>query len=160
MQLNLQDVRMARADKTKLALEQFLPYRLSVLTNLVSNAIADIYAARFDLTLPEWRVIAVLGWHGQLTATQIIDVTAMDKVTISRAVARLVKMKRLKSVPDKSDARRQLLSLSAVGEKIHAEIVPLALSLEQKLINQLPSTDQQQLDVLLAKLTEAARSLR
>lgn len=150
---------MARANTPMLRLEQFLPYRLSVLSNLVSNAIAAIYAERFDLTLAEWRVIAVLGRDAGMTARQIADVTAMDKVTISRAVARLVKMKRVKSRADQADARRQRLTLSPQGAKIYAEIVPLALSLEQKLLTHLPADDQAILDVLLQKLTEAARSL-
>ncbi len=150
---------MAHAEMPRLMLDRFLPYRLSVLSNLVSNAIANIYATRFDLTLPEWRVIAVLGRDANLTARQITEVTAMDKVTISRAVARLAKKKRLIMVADKTDARRQLLSLSRAGEKIYAEIVPLALSLEQKLIDQLSAADQAQLDHLVMKLTETARSL-
>jgi DNA-binding MarR family transcriptional regulator len=142
-----------------LKLERFLPYRLSVLSNLVSNAIANVYAERFDLTLAEWRVIAVLGRDANMTARQITDVTAMDKVTISRAVARLAKMKRLKTVADKNDARRQLLSLSAQGEKIYGEIVPLALSLERQLISGLATAEQKQLDALIARITDAARRL-
>jgi DNA-binding MarR family transcriptional regulator len=150
---------MKRHDMPTLSLAAFLPYRLSVLTNLVSNAIADVYAARFDLTLAEWRVIAVLGRDAAMTARQIVDITAMDKVTISRAAARLVKMKRLKSLADKNDARRQILALTNQGHKIYDEIVPLALSLEQKLITHLSGADQAQLDLLLHKLTDAAREL-
>jgi len=46
--------------KPVLLLENFLPYRLSVLTNLVSSAIAGAYRERFGLSIPEWRVVAVL----------------------------------------------------------------------------------------------------
>jgi DNA-binding MarR family transcriptional regulator len=142
-----------------LELQNFLPYRLSVLANLVSNAIAGEYAQRFDLTLAEWRVMAVLGSSPVLTARQLVEVTAMDKVTISRAVARLVKMRRLKTANDKADARRQLLSLSAAGQKIYAQIVPLALSLEQKLVHSLSAPQQQEFDTLMALLTAAARKM-
>ncbi len=151
---------MARDDMARLALDRFVPYRLSVLTNLVSGAIAEIYAEKFFLTLPEWRVIAILGSQRDLTARQITTLTAMDKVTISRAVARLVKMKRLKSLTDKNDGRRQILSLSAAGEKIYADIAPLALSLEQKLLTDLSTADRAKLDELLSRLTDAAWSLR
>ncbi len=151
---------MARDEAAGLVLDRFVPYRLSVLTNLVSGAIAEIYAARFNLTLPEWRVIAVLGSQKDLTARQISTRTAMDKVTISRAVARLVKMKRLKTLTDKNDGRRQILSLSAAGEKIYTDIAPLALSLEQKLLTDLSAADRAKLDELLSCLTDTARSLR
>ena len=46
-----------------LKLESFLPYRLSVLSNRVSAAIAQDYAERFDMTVPEWRTMAALGEH-------------------------------------------------------------------------------------------------
>ena len=68
----------AGADRPALALERFLPYRLSVLTNTVSRAIARLYDERFGLSIPEWRVRAALGRYGQLTASEICRVTAMD----------------------------------------------------------------------------------
>src|SRR4051812_19334998 len=78
-----------------LVLEAFLPYRLSVLSNTVSSRIAKSYAARFSLTVPEWRVMAVLGRFPGLMAGEVTERTAMDKVQVSRAVARLLKTKRI-----------------------------------------------------------------
>src|SRR5260221_12988619 len=78
-----------------LVLGAFLPYRLSVLSNTVSGRIAKSYAARFSLTVPEWRVMAVLGRFPGLTAGEVTERTAMDKVQVSRAVARLLKTKRI-----------------------------------------------------------------
>ncbi len=76
-------------------LEDFLPYRLSILSNRVSRAIAARYAKAFDLTIPEWRVIAVLGRRPGLTAKEIAEATEMDKVAVSRAVARLTAKRRV-----------------------------------------------------------------
>jgi DNA-binding transcriptional LysR family regulator len=70
-------------------LGRFLPYRLSVLTNLVSSAIADAYRRRFVLSIPEWRVLAVLARHPGRSATEVSELTRMDAVAVSRAVARL-----------------------------------------------------------------------
>ena len=73
-----------------LELERFLPYRLSVLSNRISDAIAREYSQRFALGVTEWRVMAVLGrWPG-LSASDVARRTAMDKVAVSRAVARLL----------------------------------------------------------------------
>src|SRR5262249_9295907 len=115
----------------RLVLERFVPYRLSVLSNRVSRAIAARYAKAFDLTIPEWRVIAVLGRRAGLTAKEIAEATEMDKVAVSRAVARLTGSRRIEAKADPDDARRQLLQLSAAGAAVHAKIAPIALACEE-----------------------------
>jgi DNA-binding MarR family transcriptional regulator len=142
-----------------LVLEEFLPYRLSILSNRVSRAIAARYAKTFDLTIPEWRIIAVLGRRPGLTAKEVAEATEMDKVAVSRAVARLVAAKRVAARADREDARRQLLALTAQGESVHARIAPIALASEQKLLAALSGAERAQLDALIDRLLAAARSL-
>jgi len=142
-----------------LVLEDFLPYRLSILSNRVSRAIAARYAKAFDLTIPEWRIIAVLGRRPGLTAKEVAEATEMDKVAVSRAVAKLVDSKRVVARADREDARRQILSLTAQGESVHARIAPLALASEQKLLASLNAREREHLDALLDCLLEAARRL-
>lgn len=151
--------RRPRAAAASLALERFAPYRLSVLANTVSRAIARTYAERFDLTIPEWRVMAQLGRHGRLTASEIRGLTAMDKVRVSRAVARLVAAGRVRAEPDAADQRRQLLALSAAGRRVHAAIVPLALEREAALLAPLDAAERATLDLLLEKLQRSASAL-
>ncbi len=142
-----------------LVLEDFLPYRLSILSNRVSRAIAARYAETFDLSIPEWRVIAVLGRTPNLTAKEIAEATEMDKVAVSRAVARLVSSKRVRARADRDDARRQILSLTAQGESVHARIAPIALVSEEKLLSALSAKEREHLDALLDRLLVAARAL-
>jgi DNA-binding MarR family transcriptional regulator len=142
-----------------LVLEDFLPYRLSVLSNRVSRAIAARYAKTFDLTIPEWRIIAVLGRRPGLTAKEIAEATEMDKVAVSRAVARLVSAKRIQTRADVEDARRQILQLTAQGESVHARIAPIALATEEKLLGALDARERRELDALLHRLLVAARDL-
>ncbi|WP_135211708.1 MarR family winged helix-turn-helix transcriptional regulator [Vitreimonas flagellata] len=142
-----------------LVLEDFLPYRLSILSNRVSRAIAARYAETFDLSIPEWRVIAVLGRTPNLTAKEIAEATEMDKVAVSRAVARLVSSKRVQARADRDDARRQILSLTAQGENVHARIAPIALASEEKLLSALSTKERAHLDALLDRLLVAARAL-
>lgn len=152
-------VRSRRPAKDLLQLEHFLPYRLSVLSNRVSRAIAARYAEAFDLSIPEWRVIAVLGRRPGLTAKEIAELTDMDKVAISRAVARLVKKKRVAAEADADDARRQLLRLTAAGAAVHAQIAPVALECERRLLTALSARERETLDALLTRLTDAAGDL-
>jgi DNA-binding MarR family transcriptional regulator len=142
-----------------LVLEEFLPYRLSILSNRVSRAIAARYAETFDLTIPEWRIIAVLGRRPGLTAKEIAEATEMDKVAVSRAAARLIAARRLRSSADKDDARRQRLSLTALGEDVHGRIAPIALESERRLLAALDARERVQLDALIDRLLTAAREL-
>ena len=136
----------------RLVLEDFLPYRLSVLTNRISHAIAREYGARFGLSIAEWRVMAVLGRFAPASANEVSERTAMDKVRVSRAVARLKRSGLIVAATDKADRRRSALRLSGPGRRIYRRIVPLALGLEAELIGALTPTERATLDGLLAKL--------
>jgi DNA-binding MarR family transcriptional regulator len=142
-----------------LVLEQFLPYRLSVLSNIVSSRIAKSYDERFQLTIPEWRVMAVLGRFPGLTAAEVTERTAMDKVQVSRAVARLQKTYRIEQRAVEGDRRARHLFLTDEGLEVYSEIVPLARDYEQRFIAGLNAGERVQLDRLLDKLAAAAGTL-
>lgn len=142
-----------------LVLEEFLPYRLSILSNRVSGAIARRYAKTFDLTIPEWRIIAVLGRRPGLTAKEIAEATEMDKVAVSRAVARLARRRRVRANADVEDGRRQRLSLTREGGELHARIAPIALDTEEKLLAALSARERRELDALIDRLLQSARRL-
>jgi DNA-binding MarR family transcriptional regulator len=143
-------------DRGTLDLDRFVPYRLSVLTNRVSNAIAREYSERFGLSIPEWRVMAVLGGMPDLSASDVAARTEMDKVQVSRAVASLLRTRRVQRQTDRSDARITRLSLTAKGRAIYDEIVPLALLLERQFLNSLNEEERASFDRLLSKLAEQA----
>lgn len=137
-----------------LELEHFLPYRLSVLSNRISDAIAKEYSQRYSLGVTEWRVMAVLGrWPG-LSASQVAQRTAMDKVAVSRAVARLLQAGRLSRTADAGDRRRALLRLSPAGQAIHDEVVPHARGFEERLLDGMPQAERALLFGLLDRLDE------
>lgn len=143
----------------KLELDRFLPYRLSILSNIVSSAIAGRYSARFGISIPEWRVMAVLAMTPGLSAAQVAERTAMDKVAVSRAVALLLAKNRLERQIAAADRRKSVLTLSADGARIYAEVAPLARALEQSLIQVLDDADRSALDRILKTLLERARTL-
>lgn len=145
-----------RSATAVLELASFLPYRLSILANRVSATIAQDYQARFDLTIPEWRVMAVLGMRPGLSAGEVASFTEMDKVTVSRAVARLIEAGRLVRATAPEDRRRSVLRLSAAGRRIYREIVPRALEHEARVAAALGPEERRQLDGLIDKLLAAA----
>lgn len=142
-----------------LALEHFLPYRLSVATNRVSRALARVYERRFDLSVPEWRVMATLGRFPGLSAGQVAERTAMDKVAVSRAVARLLSRGRLQREMAQQDRRRSALRLSADGMAVYRQIVPLAQAYERELRRALGPAHEAALGEALARLQAAAERL-
>ena len=142
-------------NKSVLNLDRFIPYRLSVLTNRVSSAIARHYSDRFNLSIPEWRVMAVLGQTPGLSARQVAERTAMDKVQVSRAVQSLLEAKRLTRDTHSLDGRVSQLSLSPQGLAIYKELVPVALELEREFLAVLSLKDRKLLDQLLTKLSTA-----
>jgi len=138
-----------------LELERFLPYRLSVLSNTISRAIADIYERRFALSIAEWRVMAVLGRYEGLSAREVAERTAMDKVAISRALARLIADGRVRRRMADHDKRQSVLQLSAKGWKVYDEVAPLALEHERRLLAHLDAEEQRWLARILDRLREA-----
>ncbi|MFO1494674.1 MAG: MarR family transcriptional regulator [Lysobacterales bacterium] len=140
---------------TTLDLERFLPYRLSVLSNTVSQAIAALYGERFNLNVTQWRVIAVLGRYPDLSAVEVAERTKMDKVAVSRAVAELVDSGRLDRQIDRLDRRRSVLNLSPAGRRVYEEIAPLALACEARLLSTLSDSERAALEGILDKLTTA-----
>lgn len=141
----------------KLHLDRFIPYRLSVLSNVVSLNIARAYAREFDLSIPQWRVLAVLARYPGLSAVDVAERTAMDKVAVSRAVQSLLKARRLVRTYDRGDRRRSMLKLSPAGQAVYTRVAPLALGYERKLLSTLGRDDRQTLDRLIAQLLARAQ---
>lgn len=118
---------------TQLVLDRFLPYRLSITSNLVSDRIARIYEALFALTIPEWRLIAVIAEVASITQAEIGEQTRMDKVTVSRAAIALVERGLLVRAPNPADKRSHHLSLTPAGRDLYASVAPKALELENRI---------------------------
>ncbi|MGY6662008.1 MAG: MarR family winged helix-turn-helix transcriptional regulator [Glycocaulis sp.] len=149
--------RANRADGAPaLILSEYLPYRLSVVSNKASGLIARAYQARFGLTIWEWRVIAVLGGGEAITAQAICEATAMDKVTVSRALRTLTERALVRRRTSPTDKRAALVSLTPEGQSIFDEIAPLALEWERSLLEGFSPDEADQLSRLLDRLEKRA----
>lgn len=146
----------SRAAQTPLSLQSFLPYRLNVLAQTVSQGFATAYSATFGMTAPEWRVVSTLGEFERMTAKEISDHSGMHKATISRAVQTLARQKLLVRVPNAADRREEILSLSPRGRQIYETIAPLALRYENGLLEGLSDDDVARLDRVIRHLMARA----
>ena len=140
-------------------LDQFLPYRLSVLSNRLSAAIAESYSRRYGLSIPEWRVIAVLAHAPGASAAEVAERTAMDKVAVSRAVRRLQQTGRVSRRMAAGDRRRSILELTADGRRIYARVTPALRRYEEALLTALDASEREALGTLLRRLESHAGDL-
>lgn len=143
-----------------LALETFLPYRLNLVSETVSRAFASLYKTQFGIARPEWRVIALLGEHGQLTATVIGQYSTMHKTKVSRAIAALEKRNLVVRTPNPGDMRESFVELAPDGQVIYDAMVPQALAFTKALQDSLSEAQREVLDDMLARLTQTAQTLR
>ncbi len=134
-------------------LPNFLPYRLAVATDAVSGRLARRYREEFDLSIPEWRVMAVLGRYPEISAGDVAARRAMDKVQVSRAVAQLIRNGHLDRRSDAQDRRRTVLNLSRTGRDIYQRIVPMARAYEQDLFDRLTPEESEILMRALSRLS-------
>jgi len=143
----------------RLVLERFLPYRLNVLASLSSNALAQIYAARFGLSIPAWRVVATLGQYGMRTARDIAAHAVMHKSTVSRAVAALEQRGLVARQPNRDDRREEWLALTGEGRTVYEAVVPEALGFEERLVAVLSPQEQALFAAFVDRLTDRARTM-
>ena len=140
----------------RLHLAGFLPYRLNVVTQAVSQGLAQHYAEAYGISIPEWRVIATLGEFGERTARDIAAHSRMSKVMTSRAVTALLKRRLLARRTNRDDRREAFLRLSEQGHAIYAALAPKALAYEARLMEGLTKKDVAALDRIIAHfLTKA-----
>jgi len=143
----------------ELTLEEFMPYRLARLSSTVSTTIARAYDKEFGLSIPEWRVIAVLGRFPGLSAVEVAEQTFLDKVAVSRAVTKLIKNGRIDRQFADADRRRSILNLSEKGREVHDRVAKLALKFEDDLLMGLDDAEVDQFNTVMDKLLEKASEL-
>ena len=146
--------------QTLLTLEQNMPYRLSVLSNKVNSIVANTYREQFELSINEWRIIAILGECPGESADEISFKTHIEKSLISRAIGKLLTRKLIDRKTSKEDKRRSEISLSDTGHQVYCEIMPVALAYEEKLLSCLSREERNQFSTLLAQLEKHVQTTK
>ena len=139
-----------------LQLEAFLPYRLSLLSNAISGAIAAVYGDKFAISMPEWRIMMILAEYPDVSADEVCRRTKIEKSVVSRAVARLLKRHFISRNVDGRDKRRSILRLSETGLSVYDEVMPIAMDYEAKLLSDLSSGELETFNDMIDRLMEQA----
>ncbi|AVM74287.1 MarR family winged helix-turn-helix transcriptional regulator [Magnetospirillum gryphiswaldense] len=124
-----------------------------MLNEQVSRSLAALYSDRFGLTPPEWRAMAVLAGFQPLSANGICQRTNMDKVRVTRAIARMIEAGLVSRQEDETDRRYVSLRLTAKGTEVYGQILPLVQAREAEILSALSADEITALDSILRKLT-------
>lgn len=141
-------------------LQVFLPYRLAVVSEAVSRALAAVYTQRFKLTRDEWRVLAALALRDDIKGTELGALTTLDKMQLSRALTRMERDGLLAREPDAADRRNRIVRLLPAGRALYRKIVPMAQAREAYLLESLDAHERDTLSKALDKLQDRARQLQ
>ncbi|MFT3997657.1 MAG: MarR family winged helix-turn-helix transcriptional regulator [Asticcacaulis sp.] len=141
---------------SKLSLDNYLPYRLSVASNAVSALISTAYDSLYGLKIPEWRLIWVLNEDGPSTQQALVKRTGMDKVTISRAAQALAKRRLITRAPHEHDGRSHHLILTPEGQRLFNDVAPSAVEFEKEVLANLSAEEVNLMKDLLRRVEEAA----
>ena len=133
-----------------------MPFRLSRLAAEVSTALAKEYRERYGIDVPEWRVIATLGYRQTPCSAQFISqCTRTHKSTISRAVTTLLKSNVIERVENEDDRREFNLRLTRKGRKFYQELFPRLLRKEQEILSCLSAQECKDFSRALGKIEKS-----
>jgi DNA-binding MarR family transcriptional regulator len=150
---------VGQRDNAPLKLEEFLPYRLNVVASLVSQALSRIYAERYGIGVPEWRVLVTLGQYGMMTGKTIGVHSHMHKTKVSRAVALLEKRKLLARRVNRADLRESFLTLTPAGRAMYEDLAPIALQFTSRLSEAIEPSDRAAFERAVDRLTTRSTEL-
>jgi DNA-binding MarR family transcriptional regulator len=155
----LEGASTGHGDAAPLKLEQFLPYRLNVVASLVSQALSRIYADRYGIGVPEWRVLVTLGQFGVMTGKSIGAHSHMHKTKVSRAVALLERRKLITRKANRDDLREAFLTLTPAGRAMYDDLAPIALDFANRLSEAVEPADRAAFERAIDQLTQRSATL-
>src|SRR4030088_2641098 len=140
----------------KLDLFRFVPFRLNRLAAEVSAALSSEYQQRYGLDIPEWRVLATLGFRNDACSAQYIShCTRTHKSTISRAVTALMERQLLERVENEDDRREFALRMTRKGKALYQELIPRLLRKEQEILSCLSAQERRDFALMLGKIEQS-----
>ena len=140
--------------------EEFLLFRLSSVSRGIANACAAVYLTEFGITVPEWRLMAQIGRFGSISAKDVAEKIAMDRVAISRAAGKCLAAALIVETPSVSDRRSKVLSFTAKGEALYKAIIPRACHMANLIESGLSKAEAKLLKRLLDKLDASVATIK
>lgn len=136
----------------KFDLNAYIPCRMATLTHTIMRSVAAVFEDRFGISIPEWKVLAIIHEAPGLSAVAVARCANMDTVAVSRAVTKLMDVGYVVRDLDTEDRRRSVLNLSEEGHALHSQVAPVALDIEKSLFDELSDEEMQVFEKVMQKL--------
>ena len=141
---------------SRLDLFRFVPFRLNRLAAEVSAALSGEYQERYGLDIPEWRVLATLGFRNDACSAQYIaHRTRSHKSTISRAVTALMARQLVERLENEDDRREFQLRMTRKGKALYEELIPRLKRKEQQILSCLSAQERKDFALVLGKIEKS-----
>lgn len=140
-------------------LDNYVPCQLAAVSTRVTQSVVAMLKHRYDLSIPEWKVLATVAKHPRLSAVGVAHYAGLDTVAVSRAVTKLMDAGRIYREFGKEDRRRSILELSEEGRMLYQAIMPTAARLEASLLEDMNEEERQILQKAFESLAARAQAL-
>jgi DNA-binding MarR family transcriptional regulator len=129
-----------------------LLHQLLKLTNRLMAPFSTHLAHRYKISLNEFRLLMTIGTLGRSASHELAELTGVNVMSVSRAVATLERHGRLKVTPDPKNRRRKWLTLTPEGERLYAIMRPQSEKVAAYLFSALSDEETAELGKLVDKL--------
>ena len=141
------------------SLDELLNYRLLRLYAVSGAPVIRLLEGRYGISRREWRLLALLAQHGELSPSGLAELAHLDRPRASRGVGVLVEKRLATQSAERGDARRARVALTAAGRKLHDELFPQIAAINAAVLACLDDATVRTLDAALSDLTQAAERL-
>ena len=132
---------------------------IHVLSNRIGSAFHGEIETKFGITISEWRVLMTLTSEKGVSAAEITNRWAMEKMMVNRAIQRLVDNGCITRERDPNDRRRYRLALTTKGRKLYDKIAPTTNKRYNELMSAIDSDETDALVGALQKIIQRAEQL-
>ncbi len=134
--------------------EVVLLHRLLKLTNRLMAPFSMHLSHRYKISLNEFRVLMTIGALGKTASHEVAELTGVNAMSISRAVATLQKHGRVVVERDEGNKRRKWLSLSDEGRRLYEIMRPQTETVAHYLFGKLEQTELEGFASIVERLIE------
>ncbi len=129
-------------------------HQLLKLTNRLMAPFSTHLAHRYKISLNEFRLLMTIGALEKTASHELAELTGVNVMSVSRAVATLQRHGRIEVVRDPANRRRKWLTLTEEGRRLYTIMRPQSEKVADYLFSELAPSEVEQLGSILTHLID------